>query len=992
MRFGTRALTGVVLGFAIGVLSCAAAGGAPGDAATAKQLLALSGVRVGLCIQLGSGRETSDALAAELAAQSDLAVEGLALDDAALARARRAVELKTMSGRVTIGKYAIDPLPYLNDLADLVVVEDPGTLKERGLRVEEIMRVLAPGGMLCVMKDGAWTKAVKPRPAGMDEWTHPNHGPDRNMVSEDKLVGFPMGLRWINGVPTTVSGKSRAYVTAGGRIFILTHNVLENVGDDKRLKPQYLVAYSAWNGLPLWKICCETPNEGGYTFWNNTGALVTDGRRVYTARADGMVGLDAVTGKETISFATEYPVVQLVLLDGVLVTTCWQSRVSSRAPGDYIGGYSTWTARGDVGSVEAYDAARGTLKWKLEHPAQQLIAADGVVYLLAQKGNPPTERSVVALDLATGKERWRVPHARFGGVPDLQLNTAGKGYVVVAKRGDLRGLGAPIKPAGEEPRPHAVYVLSADDGRTLWQVPSLSDSTPGTWTPVVNGELWCDMRKFDPLTGRQTGVIDGGVLDQFCTPRTVVNNMLVNSRGGEFLRMSDGYSPLKEFQYLGARGACIEGMVPANGMFYSAQSNCSCFPGQVPGFLAVGPCGEVPKVEDFERVRPLEKGPAFGAETATDEADDKAWPTYRGDAERRASTKSPLSDTLRELWRVPVARAESGLLADAWRTRLGPSVSAPVSAGGRVFVAVTDAGQIVSLDAFTGKTAWTASLGGRVDTPPTIYRGLCLVGSHDGWVYALRARDGELAWRTRAAPWERRMVAYGQVESVWPTVGSVLVHDGMAFANAGRTSESDGGVGILALNPETGRQLWGACMAPGPQLMNDLLSVRNGKIAWWQARLAPKTGGARGTATPPKGISQTGMLDGAWTEYPSRRSGKGFFAGTTVASLLAWNDEQIFSPVAVVRRGNGETVWEPKFPRTHQVEAMALASNAVVFAGRVKAADGASTGFLTVLSASDGKTLQEMALPALPAFDGLAIACDRLYVSLRDGSLLCLGK
>ena len=42
--------------------------------------------------------------------------------------------------------------------------------------------------------------------------------------------------------------------------------------------------------------------------------------------------------------------------------------------------------------------------------------------------------------------------------------------------------------------------------------------------------------------------------------------------------------------------------------------------------------------------------------------------------------------------------------------------------------------------------------GGRIDTPPTIADGLCLFGSHDGWVYCLRAADGRLAWRFRAAP------------------------------------------------------------------------------------------------------------------------------------------------------------------------------------------------------------------------------------------------
>ena len=56
------------------------------------------------------------------------------------------------------------------------------------------------------------------------------------------------------------------------------------------------------------------------------------------------------------------------------------------------------------------------------------------------------------------------------------------------------------------------------------------------------------------------------------------------------------------------------------------------------------------------------------------------------------------------------------------------------------------------------------------------------MGCHDGWVYALRAKDGVLAYRVRIAPREKRIVAYGIIESAWPVLGSILVHDGIAYA------------------------------------------------------------------------------------------------------------------------------------------------------------------------------------------------------------------
>lgn len=54
---------------------------------------------------------------------------------------------------------------------------------------------------LCIHQNGRWTKLAKARSQEMDEWTHPQHGPDGNMVSADSVVQFPVGLRWLDGVP-----------------------------------------------------------------------------------------------------------------------------------------------------------------------------------------------------------------------------------------------------------------------------------------------------------------------------------------------------------------------------------------------------------------------------------------------------------------------------------------------------------------------------------------------------------------------------------------------------------------------------------------------------------------------------------------------------------------------------------------------------------------------------------------------------------------------
>lgn len=959
------------------------------DAAGAKAILDLAGADKGLCIHLGCGREASASLTADLASGSKMVVHGIALDDAAMNRARKAIETQGMAGRAMVEKVDVSPLPYLNDLADLVVIEDFAALSARGLKMEDVLRVTAPNGVVCTFADGKWTKTVKPRPKEMDDWTHPNHGADGNLVSQDKLVAYPLGYRWIDGLPMNLNrwASCRAWVAAGGRLFLLTANVLENVGPQKN-KSHYLSAHNAWNGLPLWKVDCERTDDGAFLTPVNFGALVADSQRVYTVQKDKVVAFDAATGKKVTTFDNKYPAERLTLLDDVLVASCWESKAVSKAPSDCTSLWATWTAKSDVGTVEAFNAKTGASLWKLEYPSQQVIAAEKTVYLLSQKGSPPTERSIVALDLATGKERWRVPHTKFGEEPDLQINTAGKGYVVIAKRGDPQGLGAPKKPEGEKPRLRAVFVLSAADGSLLWQInPSVS-----FWTPVVDGALWYQNKKYDVLTGKQKGNIGWGLGDQFCTPQMIVNDYFVRPRGGQMVQVPEG-GPSKEFRYAGARGACIEGMVAANGMFYTAQNNCECMPGQIYGFLAMGPSGAWPTAADFEKPV-VEKGPAFGKVATPAAAEDKSWPTYRGDAERSASTKAALPAGLKELWKTPVAKPAGGPLSDAWKARLGSCISAPVAADGLVVVAACDAGQIVAMNAADGKIAWTVSLGGRVDTPPTLYKGVCLVGCHDGWVYALAAKDGQLVWRTRVAPWERRMVAYGQVESVWPVVGTVLVHDGVAYVTAGRSSESDGGVALDALDPMTGQPLWAKAIAPGPQRMNDMLAIRDGQLAWYNLRLDPKTGAVKTPATFPASPSQGGMLDGTWTEFAFRRSGKAFWAGSTIASMLAWNEAMIVTPVeaSTPTMAKNTNLWATGLPKSQQVDAMALASNASVFAGRTPAGKTNPAGFLAVLSATDGKKLTEISLATPPTYNGLAVAGGCVFVSLQDGSVVCLGK
>ena len=64
-----------------------------------------------------------------------------------------------------------------------------------------------------------------------------------------------------------------------------------------------------------------------------------------------------------------------------------------------------------------------------------------------------------------------------------------------------------------------------------------------------------------------------------------------------------------------------------------------------------------------------------------------------------------------------------------------------------------------------------------------------------------------MIWRFRAAPVDRRLMAFEQIESVWPVHGTVLVEDGVATFVAGRSTFLDHGLRYIQLEVKSGRKL-----------------------------------------------------------------------------------------------------------------------------------------------------------------------------------------
>ncbi len=762
----------------------------------AKAILDATDVRGGLIVHVRSGEGE---LTAALRASDSYLVHGLDCDARSISAARNHISSLGLCGKVTVTQFDGRDLPYVANLVSLVVCEQPG-----GLPMSEIMRVLAPKGVAYIRREGKWTKTVKPWPKEIDEWTHWRHDATGNPVAHDQIVGPPRRMQWV-GSPRWLRHHDHmaslsAMVSANGRIFYILD---EGPRASIQMPPRWvLVARDAFNGTVLWKRHIDTwynhlwPLKSGPALLPRR--LVAVGERVYVTLGINapLSELDAKTGKTLRIFEGTATAEEIIHCDGVLLLAvnpdrelvdyrqenahCWseQQRASRH-----------WAWDEKPRELVAIDASSGERLWQQRRVVVPLTLVSEGKRVVFHDGE-----AVVCLDQRTGERRWRsAPVKRSKIIP-----TGWSPTVVL--------YGGAVLVSGER---RQLVALDVSSGEDLWQA-GLHAS--GHFCPedviVMDGLVWSGdiasafKRSSGTFTGRdpRTGEVKKefkpdlnplAVMHQRCYPSKATDRYIMSSWIGiEFIDPKTKHWQLHHW----VRGACVYGVMPCNGLVYAAPHSCACYyQSKLNGFCALAPAEESESLPQAPEEDRLERGPAYEPIRSPQSKVARAneWPTYRHDAGRSGYTKATVTTNL----------------APVWTAKLGGKLSSLTFADGRLFVAAVNEHTLYALDGARGNVVWCYRAGGRIDSPPTIYDGRVLFGCADGWVYCLRAADGELAWRFRAAPAERYHVAYEQVESVWPVHGSVLVQDGVLFCVAGRSMFLDGGLRMLRLDPLTGRKL-----------------------------------------------------------------------------------------------------------------------------------------------------------------------------------------
>ncbi len=760
--------------------------------ARAQMILNASQVKTGLCVQLEC-TDTDIQVLAALVRSGRFLAHATSSDPTYVAAARKKLAQSPpsdLAGLISIECLPSTTLPYADHLVDLLMADDVAGLLAKGITLKEMLRVLSPQGVACLgvkLDQAEKIKAAltqagvktirlvkgeqpclvfsKPRSPKLDDWSHVNHGPDGNPVSRDQVVATPNQLQWIAGPSWGTGRYSKSAASAG------PSGVLSAGGRNYYVQGSNLVVRDAFNGVIHWMQ--KMPGI-------NTRRMVASGNELFLVKDGALVALEGATGKVARTYAEKVKLGQL-LIDGDTLFV-----ISN--------------------GIKAYDIKTATEKWSVTQRVSRALASDGHLYFAPQSG------FLACVKQADGKAVWK---------RDVSSEVGAKAGMSFVSNGIV------LMRSGNQ-----FFVLSATDGQLLWKGASNKGKALAY---LAGGHLWIENTGaqpqeglgypkiktgseiiskwigYEPQTGKVVRTISGPPNIKYrCHTLYATDRFMVGNRPIYFTSWKDG----KTFCFEGTRAQCGSAYALAQGMFYGLYTNsqkCMCMSTAISGTTAFAsdPRNYKGETAEVEKDR-LIKGSASAPEPKPVSEND--WPMYRRDPLRSSCAPGTVASKPTLAWEQSLLTVPSNpsVIQKDWDLTKpnGDALTAPTIAYGKVFVGLRQAHRVVALDEANGKVVWTFDTGGRVDAPPTLYQGLCLFGSHDGWVYAVRADNGHEVWRFRAAPAQRRMVAYGQVTSTWPVVGGVLLANKTAYVIAGHSTETDGGLYIHALNPLTGEKKW----------------------------------------------------------------------------------------------------------------------------------------------------------------------------------------
>jgi len=778
-------------------------------------------LRRGLVIVVGEDVELATSLAT-----NEPVVVFLAAPPPMVDALRSEIIATGLHGRVTVGAFDGKRLPLIDNLASIVIAD--GTENRNALE-KEYLRVLRPRGKLMLTGSGVLRSKEKPLPKGADDWPQYHYDASMTDRSNDLLAGPAQGIQWLAGDNSLNPAKMGVRVV--GSLIV-------------QVEDRGVVVRDAYSGLPVWRRAEIQPS--------NRYAFLADKKYVYLIpRANSpntdypphMVALDLKTGKDVRTFSQGvklgWALVGISVTDNKILEKTDRDRARKNAE-RASKSYEAVQARLDDGvllqtmhnEMVALEAATGKKLWEKKlrafsevtdrkgtrqapHYWHHPLVLDGKVFAVEGQTVPSWSythwpmgavRTIHCLDLKTGKSlwTWNWP-AELGEHPAAYNMTPVGEWIGLTLRAKAFVKGAPgvlfvkrdgstYKHAGNSPYAgSAGWVKEIGGGHSHTRMMYVGDKVWIHHTTKPQGTI--DLN--DPGNKAKWG-------NEFTKlPRPVGCTIMRATPNYIFGSLTTYAVADKKIQHTNAaRSVCDVGAIPAAGMTFITPTQCFCAP-YLPGFKAFHPRS----FEGPEKIERLNKGATAAAPKSNAPAD---WPMYMANSRRGNWTSAKLPKVLKQIWvSKPVEEDDKHPIVREWRDNWysqGPVTSVSISEGVAVF-GLIDQQQVVSMDLENGGEKWRSTVDGRIDTAPTIRKGVVYVGTRNGWVYALNRDNGKLIWRFFAAPRRDKLMTFGQLESRWPLFGSVLVEDDGVWAFAGRHNDTDAGLWWWRLDATSGKPI-----------------------------------------------------------------------------------------------------------------------------------------------------------------------------------------
>lgn len=792
-----------------------------------------------------------------------------------------------------------DPKHYDSDLFNLIIVDDLLSIDK--FKLADFFRILVPDGKI-VFKKEPTNFNVEAKELKMSLISDLNFQAIYHKAVKPEEWKLPLTKKWEAGPQSQIASGYDGIFVESGKLFYLERMEVDQ--GDLAISGVCLFARDAYNGKTIWSL--DLPG-----IWNRN--------------------IDLAVTKKGLLFAltSEGKILKINAENGVIISEFKTG----------IGRETKLKCLNDdllcVGS-SVYSSDTGNLVWKFPikayQPMKETIINENVYF-----------SDGVTLDirnLADGKEISKIV---LEGVDSKLFG----GLLAIDKKLFVR-IGS------------GVSLLDSVTGKIIWTYNGIpgSNKKAGLFSSIDN-DLFAYIRQ-----NQEGKYADEFVVEKidFKSGKIVLENKVLQNVGdyhgcfpglplGDFVVYHDltvNKKTLETILQKFPHPACFFGMKTGYGMIYNFPSRKSRT------VIAYGHSEY--KINQDIGGKTLHK---YGNLDAAEPAKEGDWPLFRGIPSGGNSTKNEIGEKLVKKWssQIGLGKNHFGLMSSQ-HTGLTQSISA----NGLAIVSDIDGQCIVALEAIDGKKKWAFHVGSRVDFSPSLYNGLCLFTSRDGWVYCLNVKSGALIYKLLVPAEERYIGGYDKIESIQPITSDVIIDKGIAY------------VENLAFKPETGE-----VVNSDPKLIKTVgreFNLRNEYLL--KGNTIPRTNeDNKGGFIRGKIEGRVLAFDDSLTvAYDFTPKGEGWANQGTLHIMGFGSDQK-------------KALWKTD-PIELVVDDIVLTPQYIYCVGhyqRIK-----KDPEIWVMSRENGKVLSVIPVEGYPSFLGMSVVGKNLMVSTRDGKLICFEK